>query len=46
LEKIKDIIQENENFAQGYSNIKTIVGIGEVAGIVLMHLFIKSLPLS
>ncbi|MEA2092249.1 MAG: transposase, partial [Campylobacterota bacterium] len=41
LSKIKDIIQEDENIAQGYSNIKTIVGIGEVAGIVLMHLFIK-----
>jgi len=41
LSKIKNIIQEDENFAHGYSNIKTIVGIGEVAGIVLMHLFIK-----
>jgi len=41
LEKIKDIIQEDDEIAQGYSNIKTIVGIGEVAGIVLIHLFIK-----
>ena len=41
LNKIKDIIHEDDDIAQAYSNIKTIPGIGEIAGIVLIHLFIR-----
>jgi len=41
LNKIKNIINEDDDIAQAYSNIKTIPGIGEIAGIVLIHLFIR-----
>ncbi len=41
LNKIKNIIEEDDNISQAYSNIKTIPGIGEIAGIVLIHLFIR-----
>ena len=41
LSKIKNIIEEDENISQAFSNIKTIPGIGEIAGIVLIHLFIR-----
>jgi transposase len=41
LEKIKNIIEKDESMSQAYSNIKTIPGIGEIAGIVLIHLFIR-----
>jgi transposase len=41
LNKIKNIIEEDENTSQAYSNIKTIPGLGEIAGIVLIHLFIR-----
>ena len=41
LEKIRSIIQEDDDIAQGYANIITIPGIGKIAGIVLTHLFIR-----
>ncbi|MCF6340577.1 MAG: hypothetical protein L3J10_07505 [Sulfurimonas sp.] len=41
LNKIKNIINEDDDIAQAYSNIKTILGIGEIAGIVLIYLFIR-----
>lgn len=41
LEKIKNIIEEDKHLSQAYANIKTIPGIGEIAAIVLVHLFIK-----
>jgi len=41
LNKIKYIINEDDDISQAYSNIKTIPGIGEIAGIVLIHLFIR-----
>ena len=41
LDKIKDIIQSDDKLSQTYSNIQTIPGIGKIAGIVLMHLFIS-----
>ena len=41
LDKIKNIIQSNEKLSITYSNIQTIPGIGKIAGIVLMHLFIS-----
>ena len=41
LNKIQNIINEDNDISQAYSNIKTIPGIGEIAGIVLIHLFIR-----
>lgn len=41
LEKIKEIIEGDERFASAFANIKSIPGIGDIAGIVLLHLFIK-----
>ena len=41
LNKIKDIINSDENLLKGYNNIKSLYGIGEVGAIVLLHLFIK-----
>ena len=41
ISKVKDIIQSNEKLQQGYENIRSIKGIGEIGGIALLHLFIK-----
>jgi len=41
LAEIKDVINEDNQIANTYTNIKTIPGIGEIAGIVLLHLFIR-----
>jgi len=36
---IKSIIESDEELSDGYDNIKSIVGIGELGAIVLLHLF-------
>lgn len=41
LSKIKDIINSDDKLLQGYNNIKSLTGIGEIGAIVLLHLFIK-----
>lgn len=41
LIKIKKIIYSEKDLLNGYTNIKTLSGIGEVGAIVLLHLFIK-----
>ncbi|WP_428024705.1 IS110 family transposase [Arcobacter sp.] len=41
LIKIKEIIYSEKNLLNGYTNIKTLSGIGEIGAIVLLHLFIK-----
>ena len=41
IEKIKELIQNNETLNEKFINIKSIVGIGDVGAIALMHLFIK-----
>jgi len=41
LDKIKNIIESDDKLFQTYNNIQTIPGIGKIAGIVLMHLFIS-----
>jgi transposase len=41
LDKIKDIIEKDDKLSQAYTNIQTIPGIGKIASIVLMHLFIS-----
>ena len=41
LEKIEEIIESDEKLLNSYTNIKTIPGIGRIAGIILMHLFIN-----
>jgi len=41
LAKIKALIESDERFATAFFNIKSIPGIGDIAGIVLLHLFIK-----
>ena len=39
--QVKNIIASDDNLQKGYENIQTISGIGEISGIVLLHLFIK-----
>ena len=39
LEKIKTIIQENPSLKQGFENIRSIPGIGDVTAMTLLHLF-------
>ena len=39
--KIREVIDQDENLKRGFENIKSIVGIGDVAAIALLHLFIK-----
>ena len=41
LDKIKEIIESDKKLSTTYKNIQTIPGIGKIAGIVLMHLFIS-----
>lgn len=41
ISQIKSIIQSDEKLLQGYENITSIKGIGEISGISLLHLFIK-----
>jgi transposase len=41
ISQVKKIIQADEKLQQGYENITSITGIGEISGIVLLHLFIK-----
>jgi len=38
---IKKIINSDEELSDGYENIKSIIGIGELGAIVLLHLFLK-----
>ncbi|MCK5111411.1 MAG: IS110 family transposase [Arcobacteraceae bacterium] len=41
LDKIKEIIEADNKLSLTYKNIQTIPGIGKIAGIVLVHLFIS-----
>lgn len=41
LEQVHKIIQDNPTYKQAYENITSIVGIGQIGGIALLHLFIK-----
>jgi transposase len=41
LDKIKEIIESDDKLSTAYKNIQTIPGIGKIAGIVLVHLFIS-----
>ncbi len=41
LDKIKEIIESDDKLSVTYKNIQTIPGIGKIAGIVLVHLFIS-----
>jgi len=41
IEKIRELIQNDEILNEKFINIKSIVGIGDVGAIALMHLFIK-----
>ncbi len=41
ISQVKLIIKSDDNLLKGYNNIISITGIGEVGGIVLLHLFIK-----
>jgi transposase len=38
---IKTIIQSDEELSDGFENIRSIIGIGELGAIVLLHLFLK-----
>lgn len=39
--QVKNIIEVDDKLLEGYNNITSITGIGEIGGIVLLHLFIK-----
>lgn len=41
LNRIKKIIESDKKLSTTYKNIQTIPGIGKIAGIVLVHLFIS-----
>ena len=41
LNRIKEIIEADDELSTAYANIQTIPGIGKIAGIVLVHLFIS-----
>ncbi len=41
ISQVKKIIEADEKLQQGYENITSIRGIGEIGGIALLHLFIK-----
>ena len=41
LSKVLEVIEEDESLKRGFENIKSIVGIGDVAAIALLHLFIR-----
>ncbi len=41
ISQVKKIIKADEKLQQGYENITSITGIGEIGGIALLHLFIK-----
>ena len=38
---IKDIIKSDDELVTAYDNIKSIIGVGELGAIVLLHLFLK-----
>lgn len=38
---IKKVIAKDKDLVDGYENIKSIIGIGELGAIVLLHLFLK-----
>lgn len=41
IEKIQSIINANPKYKEGYENIISIMGIGQIGGIALLHLFLK-----
>ena len=41
LEQVHQMIQSNPTYKKAYDNITSIVGVGQIAGIALLHLFIK-----
>lgn len=41
LEQVHQLIQSNPTYKKAYENITSIVGIGQIGGIALLHLFIK-----
>jgi transposase len=41
LARIFQLIASNEELAQGFENIRSITGVGEIAAIVLLHLFLR-----
>ncbi len=41
IASVKKIIESDSDLLDGYNNIKSMIGIGEIGAIVLLHLFIK-----
>lgn len=41
LEQVHQMIQHNPTYKKAYENITSIVGVGQIGGIALLHLFIK-----
>ena len=41
IEQVHEMIQGNPRYKKAYENITSIVGVGQIGGIALLHLFIK-----
>ena len=41
ITKIKELIEKDDNLSSRFTNIKSIVGIGDIGAVALIHLFIK-----
>ena len=41
LEQVLKLIDSNDEYKKAYKNITSITGVGKIAGIALLHLFIK-----
>ena len=41
IKQVHEMIQNNEDYKKAYENITSIVGVGQIGGIALLHLFIK-----
>ncbi|CAA6815179.1 MAG: IS110 family transposase [uncultured Sulfurovum sp.] len=41
IEQVHQIIENNPTYKKAYENITSIIGIGQIGGIALLHLFLK-----
>ena len=41
IEQVHQLIQSNADYKKAYENITSIIGVGQIGGIALLHLFLK-----
>jgi transposase len=41
IEQVHQLIQSNTQYKKAYENITSIIGVGQIGGIALLHLFLK-----